>query len=115
MTESDAPTTRLSLDAGMRRWGAVLKLWRLCSHASCRRAHACRGDVDRCFAANYPLLPDGVRDFVDGLAEARARGLSFEEARAWLDGTEACEAFGDWNAAVAASVMSYSPCPSKRR
>jgi hypothetical protein len=53
----------------------------------------CRGDVDRCFAANFPLLPDSVRDFIDGLAEARARELSSEEARAWLDGTEACDAF----------------------
>jgi len=45
----------------------------------------------------------------------RARELSFEEARAWLDGTEACDAFRDWNAAVAASVMVYSPPLSKRR
>ena len=113
MTETD--TSQLSLEQGMRRWGAVLKLWRLCGHASCRRSRACRGDVDRCFAANFPLLPDGVRDFIDGLAEARARELSFEEARAWLDGTEACDAFRDWNAAVAASVMRYSPPLSKRR
>jgi hypothetical protein len=72
---TDTNSTGLSLEEGMRRWGAVLKLWRLCGNASCRRARACRGDVDRCFAANFPLLPDGVRDFIDGLAEAR-RGSS---------------------------------------
>jgi hypothetical protein len=68
-------TSKLSNEQGMRRWGAALKLWRLCGNASCRRSRACRGDVDCCFAANFPLLPDGVRDFIDGLAEARARAL----------------------------------------
>jgi len=38
---SDAAET--SLDAGPRRWGNVLKLWRLCGNASCRRARCCRG------------------------------------------------------------------------
>jgi hypothetical protein len=35
--------------------------------------------------------------------------MSFEEAREWLEGTEAEDAFRAWNAAVAALVMGYTP------
>ena len=93
----------------------MLKLWRFCGNAACRRARICRGNVHHCFAANFLLRPVGVHDFIDGLAKARARELSFEEAMEWLDGTVGGDAFRDWNAAVAASVMGYSPLSSKRR
>ncbi|MGC1177675.1 MAG: hypothetical protein ABSA62_16165 [Methyloceanibacter sp.] len=41
--------------------------------------------------------------------------MSFEEAREWLEGTEAEDAFRAWNAAVAALVMGYTPLLPKRR
>jgi hypothetical protein len=41
--------------------------------------------------------------------------LSFEEAIERLDESGAVEAFEDWNAAVAASVMRYSPDSAKGR
>jgi hypothetical protein len=91
----------------------VLKLWRLCGNASCRRTRCCRGRVRLCFPRNFPLLPDGVRGWVDALAGAKADGLSFEEAMEWLDGMEEGCAFAAWNAAVAVPVMSYSPLLSK--
>jgi len=50
-----------------------------------------------------------------GLADAQEEGLSFEEAMERLDETGAVEAFEDWNAAVAASVMRYSPRTSEGR
>jgi hypothetical protein len=56
-----------------------------------------------------------VRDFFFGLADAQEEGLSFEEAMERLDETGAVEAFEDWNAAVAASVMRYSPHTSEGR
>jgi hypothetical protein len=103
MTQTDTAADT-SLDAGMRRWGTVLMLWRLCGNASCRRAHACRGRPRLCGPANYPLLPDGVRGWFEMLAEAKEEGLSFEEARAWLEGSEEEQAFRDWSAAVEGSL-----------
>lgn len=111
MTSTAAADT--SLEAGLRRWGTVLKLWRVCGNASCRRARCCRGKVRHCFPRNFLLLPEGVRGWIDVLAEAKADGLSFEEAMEWLEGTEEGEAFAQWNAAVVAPVMGYSPLLSK--
>jgi len=49
------------------------------------------------------------------LADAKEEGLSFEEAMERLDETGTVEAFEDWNVAVAASVMRYSPHTSEGR
>jgi hypothetical protein len=92
-----------------------LLMWRLCGNAKCRRARACRGKVYRCSRPSFFLLPQGVRDFFFGLADAQEEGLSFEEAMERLDETGAVEAFEDWNAAVAASVMRYNPHTSEGR
>ena len=78
-------STDTSLAEGMRVWANHLKLWRLCGNAKCRRAGACRGKVHTCGRANASLLPQGVRDFFNGLADAQAEGLSFEEAMERLD------------------------------
>jgi hypothetical protein len=56
-----------------------------------------------------------VRDFFQGLTQAQDEGLSFEDAIERLDESGAVEAFEDWNAAVAASVMRYSPHSAKGR
>ena len=104
MTRTDTHAADRSFEQTMRHWGTVLMLWRLCGNASCRRARACRGRPRLCGPANYPLLPDGVRGWFEMLAEAKEEGLSFEEARAWLDGTEEEQAFRDWSAAVKVSL-----------
>jgi hypothetical protein len=80
-----------------------------------RRARACRGKVYRCSRPSFFVLPQGLRDFFFGLADAQEEGLSFEEAIERLDETGAVEAFEGWNAAVAASVMRYSPHISEGR
>jgi hypothetical protein len=98
------PAADPALDAGMRRWGTVLKLWRLCGNASCRRARACRGCLQSCGRRNYALLPDGVRGWFELLSEAKEEGLSFAEVRDWLEGTAEEEAFRDWSAAVKGSL-----------
>jgi hypothetical protein len=100
---------------GNRAWVNHLLLWRLCGNAKCRRARACRGKVHLCARPNFYLLPQGVQDFYHGLADARNEGLSFEDAMERLDETGAVEAFEDWNVAVAASVMRYSPHTSEGR
>ncbi|MGA8691175.1 MAG: hypothetical protein ACLQF1_01855 [Methyloceanibacter sp.] len=64
---------------------------------------------------DFSCCPRASRDFVDGLGEAQGEGMSFEEAREWLEGTEAEDAFRAWNAAVAALVMGYTPLLPKRR
>jgi hypothetical protein len=73
MTKTVTSPTDASLEKGMRVWGNALSLWRLCGNAACRRARACRGNVRLCFPRNFPLLPEGVRDWFEALAEARAR------------------------------------------
>ena len=62
----------------------------------------------------YPLLPEGVRGWFETLIVAKEAGVSFEEVRDRLEGTEEDEAFREWSAAVTASVMGYSSLPSKR-
>lgn len=115
MTETGTNSSSLSFEQTMRGWGTTLLLWRLCGHASCRRARACRGKVRLCVPRNFPLLPEGVRGWFAAVTEAKEEGMSFEEMRDWLDGTEEDEAFREWALAVKASVMGYTSPLSKRR
>jgi len=87
-------------DDNVRGWGNILGLWRLCGNAACRRAHCCRGQGAACFKANYPLLPEGVRAWFEGLGEAQKQDYSFDEAVEWLDGLGLMDEFRDWCAAV---------------
>ena len=73
-----------------------------------------RRNARRCAPRNYPLLPEGVRGWFETLIVAKEAGVSFEEVRDRLEGTEEDEAFREWSAAVTASVMGYSSLPSKR-
>jgi hypothetical protein len=114
MTKTDNSAADTEFDRTTRGWGNVLKIWRLCGNAACRRARACRGNPRRCAPRNYPLLPEGVRGWFETLIVAKEAGVSFEEVRDRLEGTEEDEAFREWSAAVTASVMGYSSLPSKR-
>lgn len=57
-------------------------------------------------------MPDGVRSWIDVLAEAEADGLSFDEALEWFDGGRATPS-PRGTLRVAAPVMGYSPLLSK--
>lgn len=85
-------------------WACLLALWRLCDQRACRRARACRRNPVACVRMNYPLLPDGARDWIDEFHEAQSKGLSFEAAMEEIDATDAGDAFRDWYAAVLASL-----------
>jgi len=84
----------------IRGWGNVLSLWRLCGNAACRRAHGCRGNGTACFRQNYPLLPEGVRAWFEGLGEAQKENYSFDQAIVWLDSLGLMNEFHNWCAAV---------------
>ncbi|MBI4274118.1 MAG: hypothetical protein HY659_05415 [Rhizobiales bacterium] len=103
MTENNSvhDTTR---DRVMRGWSDVLNLWRLCNRTACRRTRACGGKPLQCFKLNFPLLPEGVRAWFEGVGQAQDQKLTFDEAMEWLDTTDAGEAFREWTKAVKASV-----------
>jgi hypothetical protein len=61
------------------RWLSDLYcLWRLCPATRCRRAQACRGDVQIC-QPGLALVPTDARDFIACLEDARDDGLSYDE------------------------------------
>jgi hypothetical protein len=102
--DSSSSNSKFKLESErMRPWADALALWRLCDHARCRREHACRCDPHGCFRA-VALLPEGVRAWFAGVARAQKEGQSFDEAMAFLDGTDAGDALRDWHHAVAASL-----------
>lgn len=89
--------------AGLRLLADMLCIWRLCGHAGCRRARACRGRVHLCAKRNFPALPEGVRDFFLSFLAARHAGFSFDEFRAEMEGREETDALFAWRAAARAS------------
>lgn len=101
-------------EQSFRLWADVLRLWRLCGNASCRRCRACRGKSRACFSANYPLLPDGVREYFDALGQAHRDGLTFDDALEELDGSDEDEAFRAWTSAVDASARPRKSGPTGR-
>ena len=90
-------------------WAGVLALWHLCPNASCHRAGACRGDLRRCAPANFTRLPEDVKRWFFGLLSCREDGLTFDEAMAKLDATDAGPAFHDWCAVVRAARAHFLP------
>jgi len=116
MTKSPArkspQTAAQDRDDRLRGWGNVLSLWRLCGSAACRRAHCCRGNGTARFKQNYPLLPEGVRAWFEGLGEAQKENYSFDQAIVWLDGLGLMDEFRNWCAAVEGeSRLSRLPPP----
>ncbi len=87
--------------AATARWIADLHcLWRYCDAQACRHAMACRRDVRRCIVA-LALVPAEARAFVEGLSEAQAEGLPFDEA--FADLAQEWEMLQRWQALVAAT------------
>jgi hypothetical protein len=95
----------VTIDQAFRLWSNVLRIWRLCGRASCRRSHACRGKARTCFRLNYPLLAAGVRDWFEAIGEAQREGMSYDDTMAELDGSDEDEAFRAWRSAVDAPLL----------
>ena len=100
---------QLPFDDGLRAWANILKLWRFCGNAACRRPRCCRGKVRVCFARNFPLLPESVRDWMLAICAAKGDGLSFDQAMAFLEGSVEEDALRDWAAAVHQSLGEVTP------
>lgn len=83
-------------NAPLRRFCATLRMHRVCDHAACRAAHACRGEGAQCWARNARRLPDLVLLWALCFCDARAQDMSFEEAMAALDATPMGPAFAEW-------------------
>lgn len=99
---NDSERGRGSELEALRRCAAMLCLWRLCANAACRRAQACRGRAHLCAKHNFKLLPEGVRDFFATFLAAKSAGLSFENFKDEMDGSEEFEALSAWRKAAEA-------------
>ena len=84
-------------DQQLRNWTRNLGLWYVCDNAACRRARACRGNVDRCFRRNVQRVPLEVREWFVMLGEMQRDKVPFDEAWARLDKTPVGEAFAQWH------------------
>jgi hypothetical protein len=104
MTNAFAGYTEKEMNDSTRAWNDVLCTWRLCRNAACVRASHCCGRPRPCFRKHFPLLPEGVRAWFEGVGEAQIDRLTFDEAIEWLDATPAGEAFHEWRAAVNAPM-----------
>ena len=80
-----------------RFWVDFFCYWRLCDHATCRRARACRGhDLAACISTHYPQMPQDLHAWLRQLkAETRA-GASLDETLARLEGSGLTRALNEW-------------------
>jgi hypothetical protein len=94
MTKIDSALA--SRDQTLRDWTRHLGLWYVCDNAACRRACACRGNVQRCFGRNAQRVPQEVREWFVALGEMQRDKVPFDEAREWLDKSPVGGAFAQW-------------------
>jgi len=95
MTKNDSVSA--SDDQTLRNWTRNMSLWYVCDNAACRRARACRGNVDHCFGRNVQRVPQEVREWFLMLGELQRDQVPFDEAWARLDKTPVGEAFHQWH------------------
>ena len=95
MTKNDAVSA--SDDEALHNWTRNLSLWYVCDNAACRRARACRGNVQRCFGRNARRVPQEVCEWLVMLAKMQRDKVPFDKARARLDKTPVGEAFHRWH------------------
>jgi len=68
----------------------LFNFWRMCPEVPCRRAQACIGDREPCFARNWPHVPEAEKVGMHAAVRARQNGLSPEESmRAWEEAERA--------------------------
>jgi hypothetical protein len=97
-SDTSAPPLTAKQERCFRGWGSEwLDLWHVCANTACRRARACRGNAEACFAANFSQVPEGVQDWFILLIQARVDGLSFDEAWAELTEFGLIDELGNWH------------------
>ena len=95
MTKIDSISA--SEDQQLRNWTRIMSLWYVCDNAACRRARACRGNVQHCFKRNVQRVPQEVCQWFVDLAEMQLDKVPFDEAWARLDKSPTGEAFHRWH------------------
>lgn len=58
----------------------LLKFWRICGRAGCRRARACAGDPDACFERHWPAVSEPFKVLWRAAIQARAGGRDVKTA-----------------------------------
>ena len=61
-------------EATQRKRCDLLKFWRMCATAQCRRNHACSGDPDACFRRHWSLMPEQEKEWIRGAILAAGQG-----------------------------------------
>ena len=73
LTPDEQAAQREAAFAAIRRlYAESLPLWRFCRRATCRRHQLCTGDVRRCLARGWPLVPAAAQESAH--AQVRAGG-----------------------------------------
>lgn len=113
MKKSRTPKPALSAERKheecLRGWNEILAVWRVCDNSACLRAQRCRGDVRSCAKTKYPLLPEGVRTWFEGMMWAKMQELTFDEAFEMLEPCGANQALQAWKAEGARFELNEPP------
>ena len=100
-----APKHPTNLNEFIRGWNDVLCLWRLCRiKDKCFKTRGCHGDDARlCFHSHIVLLPTELQGWMNAIADASDKDLSYDEAIESMTDTEAEGALEEWHQAVSCS------------
>ena len=101
-TDANESVSTNDLEA-LRSCADMLCLWRLCANAACRRARSCRSRAHLCAQRNFPVAPDGVRDFFEAFLAAKYAGLSFDSFKSEMEQSEELMALSAWRKAAEAA------------
>jgi hypothetical protein len=64
----------------LRGLNSAWLFWTVCAEKSCRRARACAGDPDACFARSWPHVPEELKVRLRTFIKSRVRGASVQQA-----------------------------------
>jgi hypothetical protein len=93
-------TGKRSIEESLRWASNFCCLWRACANAKCRRARCCRGRAHDCGRRNSGLVPPLVREFFICVLAAKRAGVSFDDLRSQMEGTEEASAYFAWREAA---------------
>ena len=110
----DALKAAADRDAGLRELCSRLRFWTVCGDKGCKRARACAGKAEACFARHWPLVPETIKVGVRAFIKASAAGMSKPEIAAEVERQR--QRWRDVTAKAAASAAPpQPPVPPKLR
>jgi hypothetical protein len=72
-----SPYERLAARRAFHTW---LRYWIACPTRRCRRWRRCAGDLDRCHAVFWPVVPEEIKEWWRAVGQARRDGCSARQA-----------------------------------